>query len=164
MDNFDYNLLTNPSNDLMSKLIIILGGFVILFAIIIIALIILLIVAKCKFYKKAGKRGWEAIIPFYSDWVLVEIAELNWWWFFILTASSIASILFDNSITTLAALATIFGSFVCHYNISKKLHKDIGFAILWTIFPVVIYPIVAFSKNYVYDKNVAVSKNGIFNN
>ena len=163
--NFDYSGITNQSNDFISKFAIALGGFLIIACLIILAILIVYIVAKCTFYKKAGRKGWEAIIPFYSTWVLVEMSGLNWWWFLILMASSIVSLLFgdnNDNLIAIAYLATIFGSFVCHYNLSKKLHKDTGFAILWTIFPMIMYPIIAFSKNYIFDKDVNVSKNGIF--
>ena len=41
-----------------------------------IGLLVLYIVGYVKLFKKAGRDGWEAIIPFYNDWVLVEISEL----------------------------------------------------------------------------------------
>lgn len=142
-----------------------LGGILLVIGIIFLAVLILIIVAACKFYKKAGKEGWEAIIPFYNDWVFVEIAGLNWWWFLLLIATTIVSVVFGNSIAglkTIAYVAMIFSFFVCNYNIAKKLHRDTGFAILLTIFPVIMFPIVAFSKNYQFDHSVEVSKNGIF--
>ena len=142
-----------------------LGGFILVVGIILLAILILIIVVACKFYKKAGKEGWEAIIPFYNDWVYVEIAGLNWWWFLLLIASTIVSFVFGDSISglkTIAILAVIFSFFVCNFNIAKKLHKGTGFAVLLTIFPVIMFPIVAFSKNYQFDHSVPVSKNGIF--
>ena len=66
-----------------------LGFFAILILIIIIPIVIVFIVAKCKMYKKAGKNGWEAIVPFYSDWIYTEIAGVEWWWFIALIASNI---------------------------------------------------------------------------
>ena len=95
----------------------------------------------------------------------MEIAGLNWWWFLLLIAGSIASLLFGkdaSSLKTIASLVTIFGSFVCNYNLAKKFHKDTGFAVLMTIFPVVLYPIIGFGKSYQYDSSVPVSKNGPF--
>ena len=58
------------------------GGIIaasVIVLLILIPLLVLIIVGRWKMYKKAGKQGWEAIVPFYSDWVYVEIAELNWW-------------------------------------------------------------------------------------
>ena len=128
---------------------------------ILIAIIIIYIIGIIKLYRKAGKNGWEAIIPFYNKWILVEIAEMNWWWFLLLIAPSIASIL-NKNLTPLAALATLFGKFCCFYNISKKLHKDSTLAILSTVFPLIMIPIIGLSKDYQFDKSVPVSENGPF--
>ena len=62
-----------------------------------IAILILYIVGYIKLFKKAGRNGWEAIIPFYNNWVLVEISELSWWWFLILIAPTIANIIINAS-------------------------------------------------------------------
>lgn len=150
--------------DNWKSIIAVLGGFLIGILIIVIALVILMIIANWKYYKKAGRGGWESIIPFYNKWVLVEIAGLNWWWFLLLIASNIISIIFGASIPglqTFAHIAVIFASLTCNYNISKKLHQDIGFAILLTIFPIVMIPIVAFSKSYQFDHSIPLSKNGL---
>ena len=58
-----------------------LGGGVVLIVLIVLLLIVVEIVAKWKLFKKAGRNGWESLIPIYSSWVLVEISSLNWWWF-----------------------------------------------------------------------------------
>ncbi len=162
---YDYDMITSQNASQLSNIMAALGGLFFFVMIIIIAIVVLLIVALCKFYKKAGKNGWEAIVPFYSSWVLVEIAGLNWWWFLLLISGTISSMLLgnDSKISGAVTLVTLFGFFVCNYNISKRLHKDTGFAVLLTIFPVIMYPIIAFNKDYVYDGNVEVSKNGPFN-
>ena len=139
-----------------------LGGFLIIILIISIAIIVLEIIGKCKLFKKAGKQGWEAIIPFYSTWVLVEIAGLAWWWMLIIIAPTIINILKIKDLTTISYLATIFGSFCCNYNISKKLHQDTSFAVLITLFPFILIPIIGFSEKYKFDNNVQVSELGPF--
>lgn len=61
----------------------ILGGIIV---IAVIALLILLAIAVCtvigqwKAFKKAGKDGWEAIIPVYNMVVLCQISGVNPWW------------------------------------------------------------------------------------
>lgn len=137
--------------------------FVLLFGLLLF-IIILEWIAEWKIYKKCGKKGWECIIPFYNKWVLVEMAELNWWWFFLLISPTIVNLIFpnSNSFLTVCHLGRIFAIFQCYYNLSKKFHKDTGFAILMTIFPFIMLPIVAFGKNYEFDSSVEVSTNGIF--
>lgn len=146
------------------NLMVVLGSILIIMLIILIPIIIFEIIATWKFYQKCGRKGWECIIPFYNSWILTEIAGLNWWWFLLLVASPTVKILFSDaeSISLIISLVNIFASFVCYYNIAKKFHKDTGFAVLMTLFPGIAIPIMAFSKNYVYDASVEVSKNGIF--
>ena len=157
--------LLGINNATLQSILAIIGSFLLIIFFICLAILIIMIIAACKLYKKAGKDGWEAIIPFYNDWVYVEIAGLNWWWFLLLIASTIVSIIFGNNLgglNTITNLCVIFSFFVCNYNISKKLHKNTGFAVLMTIFPVIMIPLIAFSKSYQFDHNVPVSKNGIF--
>ena len=152
--------------DVAGSIIAGLGVLAILIVIILVPIVIVYLVAKCKMYKKAGKNGWEAIVPFYSDWVYTEIAGVEWWWFIALIASNIFSFTSYNGDQTisfnLTSVVGLFGAFVCNYNISKKLHKDVGFAVLMTIFPFVMIPIIGFSSSYSFDSNVKVTKNGPF--
>ena len=50
------------------------------------------IIYTWKLFKKAGKGGWEALIPYYNKWVLTEISEVNWWWFLILVFAPMFSV------------------------------------------------------------------------
>lgn len=54
-----------------------LGGSVFIL-LLVIALYAVYVIGLWKLFKKAGKQGWEAIIPFYNTYVLVEISGLNW--------------------------------------------------------------------------------------
>ena len=164
---FDFSSLANDvvtANEEWDAIASTLGGALVVAAVILIAILVFMIIAEWKFYQKCGKQGWECIVPFYNRWVYVEMAGLNWWWFLVLIASSIVSLLFGNSdsLANIAALATLFGSFVCNYNLAKMFHKGTGFAVLMTIFPVIMFPVMAFGKSYQYDSSVTVSKNGIF--
>ena len=73
-------VLNTSDGVLISILIIIILG--ILFVATIIK--VFEIIYTWKLFKKAGKGGWESLIPFYNKWVLVEISESNWWWFLLL--------------------------------------------------------------------------------
>lgn len=137
-----------------------LGVFAIIFLTFFVILFVLYIVGRWKLFKKAGKNGWEAIIPFYNDWVYVEIAGLNYWWFFLVIATTIANIIDVDYLSSIASIASLVGLFFCNYNISMKLHKDVAFAILMTIFPFIMMPIIGLSDNYKWDDSVVVSSNG----
>ena len=127
--------------------------------ILIIGISVFYLVCLWKFYKKAGKNGWEAIIPFYNGWVLVEIAGLNWWYFLpgVISALGIGNAFFS----VIIQLACLAASFFTFYNIGKKMGKDpILHGILGALFPVIMIPIYALNKDFVFDKNVDVSPNG----
>ena len=143
--------------------------FIILYLIILVAEIIT-IISTWLIYQKANVAGWKSLIPFYSSYVLItKIAKLNWWWFLIANCSIITfpSIILIgtesiNKIINLTYILTIFGAFVCYYNVAKKFHRSTFEAILMMIIPVIMYPIIAFSKNCNYDHELIVSKNGPF--
>ena len=136
-------------------------GIVVIIGIIALIIGIIQLIANWNLYKKFGRKGWEAIIPFYATWIkMVEIAKLNWWWFLIAVLPSIL-LSSKKDLTIIISLVTLFTAFQCNYNIAKKFHKDTGFAILMTLFPTILYLMLAFSKNYVYDDSVPVSKNGV---
>ena len=44
-----------------------------------------------------------------------------------------------------------------------ELHKDTTFAVLMTLFPFVMLPLIGFSNNYEWDNNVSVDLNGPIN-
>ena len=73
-----------------------LGVFIFFVVALLIAYLIFYIIGKIKLFQKAGKNGWEAIIPFYSDWVLTEISGLAWYWFLFLIAPTIIGFIDDD--------------------------------------------------------------------
>lgn len=151
-----------------------LGGFtwllglgifaIIFFVIIMVGFLVFYIIGRWKLYEKAGREGWKSIIPFYNDWVYVEMAGLNWWYFLLLIANSLSVWVNVNDDVSvgggLFSLVSLAGLFFCNYNISKKLHKDTLFAVLMTIASWVVIPIVGFSNKYTWDDSVSVSVNG----
>lgn len=138
------------------------GLFVI---ILVIALCIPVIIAQWKLYKKAGKNGWEALIPFYSTWVLIEIAGLNWWYFLIAISGTILSIIGLEELSTITLIAGYFVNFLCYYNIAKKMKQnEVLYGILGVLVPYVAVLILGFSKNINYDNSIEVSPNGPIGN
>lgn len=138
-----------------------LGGGLVIFLILILGLIGLVFVANWILFKKAGRKGWESIIPIYSTWVLTEISGLNWWWFLLL----IADLTFEFEIEGLTMAIGICGflaRFNCYYNISRRFGKDRNTSILAGLFSFIFIFIFAFSKKNIYDINIPVSANGIF--
>lgn len=134
------------------------------------------IIYTWKLFKKAGKGGWESLIPFYNKWVLVEISESNWWWFLLLVIPNFVSVSVDiteeivESTSTLVGLAVvsiavavcgILSTLVVGTNIAKKFNKSTGFGVLIALIPIIGIPIIAFSNDK-YDFDLEVPGNGIF--
>ena len=138
--------------------------FAVIFLIIFITFLVIYIIGRWKLYEKAGREGWKSIIPFYNDWVYVEMAGLSSWYFLLLIAGTISVAVNINDDIRISngmfSLATYVGMFFCNYNISKKLHKDTLNAILMTIFPFIMIPLIGLSNKYTWDDNVVVSSNG----
>lgn len=143
----------------------VLSGWMILLFLIILFLfmgfIVISIIANWMLFKKAGKQGWEAIIPFYNSYVLLEIVGLHWWWIFLIFAPNIINFINDD-LSFVANLASLIACFNCYYNLAKKFKKDTTVSVLAGIFNFIFLFIFAFSKNEKYYKNEKVSPNGIF--
>ena len=145
------------------------GGLLIFFGIllmIIIAACVIIIIGEVKLFKKAGKPGWAAIVPFYSTYVLVEIAGLNWWYFLIAISGTIlAGLKTDSdSLSFIGGIATAAANFFIFYNLGKKFKKDPAtYGVLGLFFPGIIAAILGFSKEMQYDASVEVSPNGPIN-
>jgi len=96
----------------------------------IIPFFLILIISKWKIYKKAGKEGWESIIPIYSSYVLLKIAGKPGWWLFLFLIPLVNVIFY---IMTIHALSKSFG-------------KNEGFTIGLILLGFIFYPILAFSN------------------
>lgn len=95
------------------------------------ALGVLLIVAMWMIFKKAGKPGWAAIVPFYNIYVMYEITWGSGWRFLMLLIPIYNIIL---AIQTQVKLAKAFG-------------KSGGFAVGLIFLPYVFDPILAFDRS-----------------
>ena len=112
------------------------GGFFFVW----LAITVLMIVSMWKIFQKAGKQGWEAIVPIYNIIVLFQITKTPLWLIILL----------------LIPLVNFIGSFVVAIilglNIAKVFGKDSVFGILCIFFPYIMYPVLAFSDaQYVED-------------
>ena len=152
-------------NDYGSTYADLLGGFAafgLILILLVLGILVTGIIANWKMFKKAGKGGWECIVPFYGYWVLTEIAGLEWWWFLLAISNSILSVFEIDGLSEISNLASLFASFNIYYNIARKFNKEKGISVLAGIFSLIFIYIFGFSKNEVYDINIPVSKNGVF--
>lgn len=138
------------------------GTILLVAGLLLLVIIIPVLIAEWKLFKKAGKKGWEAIVPFYSTWVLIEVAGLNWWYFLISIGLSLASNFVGSGLTIILSLASYYINFIIYYNLAKKTKQNlILYGILGIFVPFIAMLILGFSKNITYDNNIEVSPNGV---
>ena len=109
-------------------------GFLLFFYVISVVTTIFTLICNWKVFKKAGKNGWEAIIPIYNFIVLLEITELPMWYL----------ILF------LLPVGNIIVLFLTYIELAKKFGQSTAFGIGLTILNPIFIAILAFNKDYVY--------------
>jgi len=83
-------------------------------------------------FKKTGRKGYIALIPFYNLWEFFVISNLKGWY-------------------SLVPLANILMFYIALFNLPKMFNKSILISLLNVLFPVIIIPIIAFNKNYSYN-------------
>jgi len=124
-------------SEIMSQLGIERGGgfdFASLVPIILIIFVIamvpglVVIISLWKIFKKAGKRGWESIVPFYDSYTMYDITWGNGWYFLLEFVPGMGWIIW---ILTCLKLAKSFG-------------KDTGFGVGLIFLYVIFLPILAF--------------------
>lgn len=91
---------------------------------------ILIIIAQWKIFKKAGRPGWAAIVPFYNVYVLTDLAWGNGWLFLLLFVP-VGNMVF--SVWTYIKLARAFG-------------KDAAYGVGLVFLPFVFMPMLGFGK------------------
>lgn len=110
----------------------ILTGLMSLAVIWVIALLLmaLMIVAMWILFKKAGKPGWAAVVPFYDQYTLYEITWGNGWRFLML----------------LIPIYNIILMILTYIRLAKAFGKDEGYAVGLIFLPHVFVPMLAFGS------------------
>lgn len=149
----------------LTSILVGLGALLIFVVILLIAWLVFYYIGAWKFYKKTGREGWKAIIPYYNSWVLVEMAGLKWYWFLIMYAGTILSLLgIGGALSTLVALISAAANFNVAYNLSKKLGKGVGYAVCFWLFQGILLPVLGYSNSTVWNESAPVTENGFVDN
>ena len=90
------------------------------------------IIAMWKIFEKAGRPGWNAIVPIYNMYVLTEISGQNGLLFLLCLIPGVGAVIWN--ILVALKLAPAFG-------------KDTSFAIGIIFLPVIFYGILGFGKS-----------------
>lgn len=95
------------------------------------AIVILMVVAMWKVYQKAGRKGWESIIPFYNYVVMLELTNEPLWWIALLFVP------FANIVVAIIVLDRM----------SRAFGHGAGFTVGLLFLPFVFWPILAFGSS-----------------
>ena len=143
-DYYDYGYSSyNSGVDSLLAGILTFYIFVCIFAL---AISVVQVIAMWKMFKKAGKNGWEAIIPFYNMWTLFEVSGYPGYYIFFAFIPCVGSIV----LLVFNILAMI--------SLAKKFNKSSGFAVLLILVPIVGFCILGFG-NDVYDPSLGEQNN-----
>lgn len=83
-----------------------------------------------KVFEKAGRQGWEAIVPIYNLYVLTVIVGQPWW---------LLVLLFIPIVNFLVA------AFLC-YKLAERFGQGVPFAAGIFLLPFVFYPLLGFGE------------------
>ena len=103
------------------------AGFI---GIVYVAVIVLVLVALWHIVAKAGRPGWEGIIPIYNYYVLLKIIGRPGWWLILYF------IPFVNIVIGIIVL----------YELSKSYGKSGGFTVGLIFLPFIFFPILGFGE------------------
>lgn len=105
------------------------------------------IVCNWKVFKKAGKNGWEAIIPIYNIVVLLEITNLPMWYIALL----------------FIPVGNVIAMFLIYIELAKKFGQSAGFGVGLVLLNPIFMAILAFGKNYVYQSQAVMNNTQVYN-
>ena len=130
----DYSSVSYGSDQLATGM---LAGMAVVYLVFCLVVGIISIIATWKIFTKAGRPGWQCLIPFYNTYVMFEIAGMNGWMFLLLC------IPFVNIVISIMLVI----------NLSKAFGKSSGFTVGLIFLPLIFMLILAFGKDqYVLNK------------
>lgn len=138
MNYYDYYDYT-PSSDTIGTILAILGIWIFF----IMAISVFMMICNWIIYKKAGREGWESIIPIYNLIVEFKFLDIPMWVLFLLLIPGV-----NVAVPIIVAV-----------NLARKFGKKDSFMIGLIFLPVIFYPILAFGDAK-YQDNIK----GIFPN
>ncbi len=98
------------------------------FILLYLAVIALVIASFWKVFVKAGQPGWAAIVPFYNQYILSQIAGLEIIWFILL----------------FVPIVCIVAWFKIALGVAEKFGKSQGFGIGLALLSFIFFPILGF--------------------
>lgn len=105
-------------------------GLTMVLIVVMLAIFAVSIASMWRIYQKAGKQGWECIVPFYSYYVMYDFCLGNGWLFLL----------------QFVPCANIIAMFVLYYKLCTCFGKGVGFYLGVLFLPIVFLPILAFGN------------------
>ena len=154
-------------------------ALIIFLLIIFLFILIISIMSFWEIYKKAGRKGWESIIPIYNYYVIIiKICKLHIFWLILYFITLIIPIIILIRILTapiaIKYLYTIYKILILngliqslitiqiYNNLAKAFRRSKSDIIAMLLIPVFIFPIIAYSEDSKYNKNAKLNQHGIF--
>lgn len=112
------------------------------------------------FFEKCNVPGWKAFIPFYNEYIKIQISGISWWYIIIYVSAFLLSIDGTTGLILLSILAVLFVNSLINYNLCIKISGDSNSTIavktlLLTLLPIIFIPVIALSDKYIFeDKKV----------
>ena len=104
-------------------------GLGIIGGVIYLAVIVLIIASLWKIFTKAGRPGWESLIPIYNIYIItVKIAEKPGWWV----------------VMFLIPFVNLVFAILVYIEVAKKFGKSSGFGVGLALLSPIFAPILAF--------------------
>jgi len=152
MDDYDYSdYMTETSLDntgLSSDAVDAITGAgivaVTLLVVFTIVLLTLTIIGQWKIFAKAGKKGWESLVPVHSLFVWLEVIGRPTWWMALYWPTMI--LLYIPFINILVLIALLVFWFIINIELAMSFGRGVGFGIFTTFFPYIGMPILGFGK------------------
>jgi hypothetical protein len=113
---------------------------------------LLAIIGSYKLFRKAGEKGWKAIIPILNEYTRFKLYANNNLFLIFLTATIARDLIVGDSkllmvVTFVAGIVAFVISFKMHLAMARSHGRNVGVAILLTILPGIGYMILGFDKS-----------------
>lgn len=137
----------------IATLLGVLGSMIFIIIVLFVALLILSIIGHWFMYQKAGQRGWAAIVPFYSSYMLYRITWGNGWLFAVPLVLTLLNLFTSGLLSSLFWLANFVVSCITHYKTAKAFGKGVGYT-LGLIFLSPIFAMILGLSNSIHYRGI----------
>lgn len=105
-----------------------MGIILLIIGLVAMAIAVIGIIGQWKAFKKAGKNGWEAIVPIYNMVVCCQISGVNPWWVLIYFIGSTVLNIIPVVGSLLSLALDVYFLILLYVSVAKSYGKSNGFA------------------------------------